>query len=119
MSLQSAYGAPVVSFSTSEVDTGMTWTDGKKVYKKVIDLGSLPNAVLKTVAHGVTGLDTIISLVGHAKTTGTFSTDIQFVQTGGLDGIGLARNGANLEIQPGTQDRSTLSGFAIMLYTKT
>lgn len=30
------------SYSTSEVNTGATWIDGKPIYKKTIDMGALP-----------------------------------------------------------------------------
>lgn len=30
------------NYSTSEIDTGMTWIDGKKIYKKTFDCGAEP-----------------------------------------------------------------------------
>lgn len=32
------------NYSTSEIDTGTTWIDGKKIYKKTIDCGAPPAA---------------------------------------------------------------------------
>lgn len=32
------------NYSTSEIDTGTTWIDGKKIYKKTIDCGAEPEA---------------------------------------------------------------------------
>lgn len=34
--------APGLNYSTSEIDTGMTWIDGKKIYKKTFDCGAEP-----------------------------------------------------------------------------
>lgn len=50
------------NYSTSEVDTGFTWVDGKHIYKKTIDFGALPNADTKRVNHGVANIDRIIQV---------------------------------------------------------
>lgn len=123
MALAAAYaGRRAIDYQLTEFLTGGTWTDGKPIWRKFLDLGTLPNAALETTAHGITGLDTMIDITSHVKTSGTFSTGLNFVQTGGVDavdGIGVQRNGDNIEIQAGNQDRSSLSGFAILTYTKT
>ena len=49
-------------YSTSEVDTGFTWIDGKHIYKKTINFGALPNNDTKRVDHGVTNIDRIIQV---------------------------------------------------------
>lgn len=43
-------------WSTSEHWTGQ-YRDSAKVYAKVVDIGAMPAATTKTVAHGITGLD--------------------------------------------------------------
>ena len=64
--------ADVISYSTQEVKTGGTWIDGKPIYRKVIDCGSLPNATTKSVN---TGLDftvcNVIKFEAFAKNTRT------------------------------------------------
>ena len=52
------------NYSTSEVDTGFTWIDGKKIYKKTLNFGALPNNTVKAVAHGVTGMTWLIDIEG-------------------------------------------------------
>jgi hypothetical protein len=47
-------------YSTLETDTGKNWIDGKRIYRKVINFGALPNAATKTVAHGIAAIDTMI-----------------------------------------------------------
>ena len=47
-------------YSALELDTGKTWIDGKRIYRKVINFGAPPNTTSKAVAHGITGLDKII-----------------------------------------------------------
>ena len=64
--------AESLSYSTQEVKTGETWIDGKPIYRKVIDFGSLPNATAKSVN---TGLDfavcNVIKFEAFAKNTRT------------------------------------------------
>lgn len=54
------------NYSTSEVDTGFKWIDGKTIYKKTINFGALPNNTSKSVAHGITGITYIIGAKGFA-----------------------------------------------------
>lgn len=57
------------SYSTSEVNTGATWVDGKTIYKKTINFGALPNNTSKSVAHGISSRDNFITISGFAKNT--------------------------------------------------
>lgn len=54
-------------YSTDEIDTGKTWIDGKKIYRKVVDCGALPNNTQKTVNHGISNLGEVTSIVGMSK----------------------------------------------------
>ena len=54
------------NYSTSEVNTGKKWIDGKDIYRKVIDTGSITSAGTKNVAHNITNLDKIISFSGYS-----------------------------------------------------
>jgi microcystin-dependent protein len=58
------------SYSTSEINTGKKWIDGKPIYRKVIDCGVLPNATSKSIATGLVNLSTVISIKGIANTAG-------------------------------------------------
>ncbi len=57
-------------FSTDEVATGTSWITGSEIFRKVINTGALLNAAPNTTAHGITGLDQVISLRGFAENTG-------------------------------------------------
>ena len=46
------------TFSTSEKEIG-TWINGKKLYRKTIYFGALPNTTIKSVAHNVSGYSEI------------------------------------------------------------
>lgn len=69
-----------IGYSTSEVDTGATWTDGSKIYKKTIDFGALPNDTDKDVAHGISNLGRLIDMNGIISYTS--GTNTIFVKAG-------------------------------------
>lgn len=52
------------NYSTTEVDTGYTWTDGSKIYKKTVT-GNLSTGE-KTLSHGISNLGTVIKIEGSA-----------------------------------------------------
>lgn len=53
-------------YSTTERVVG-TWIDGKKVYEKTIDCGSLPNSNTSAVSTGISVDINVISITGFAK----------------------------------------------------
>lgn len=56
-----------VNYSTSELDTGGTWIDGKKIYKKTFSMGALPSSGGSTTKSlSGTTFDTIIDIKGIA-----------------------------------------------------
>lgn len=54
------------NYSTSEVDTGFTWVDGKNIYKKTVNFGAMPNATVKSVNHSISNLDRVLKVEGYA-----------------------------------------------------
>lgn len=53
------------NYSTSETIIG-TWIDNKVIYRKVIDLGYLPNNTTLTFDHNITNLDRIVNAYGYS-----------------------------------------------------
>lgn len=53
--------------STSEVDTGMKWIDGRTIYQKTFAMGELKISGKTTVPHGITNLGMVINIRGIAK----------------------------------------------------
>ena len=53
------------NYSTSETIIGK-WIDNKTIYRKVIDLGYMPNNTTLTVNHNITNLDRIINAYGYS-----------------------------------------------------
>ena len=53
-------------YNTDEVETGETWIDGKPVYRRVVNIGLLPDNTTKTVTLGLS-IDTLIRISGGVK----------------------------------------------------
>lgn len=62
------------TYSLNETNTGKTWIDGKTIYRKVINFGSLPNNSIKNVAHSISDLSYVIFANGisYSSTTGNY-----------------------------------------------
>lgn len=61
------------NYSTTEVDTGTTWIDGKHIYKKTIDYGWLPNNTTKNVNHGISNFGRLVKAEATANSNGNWS----------------------------------------------
>ena len=109
-----------MDYSTSEQDTGCKWIDGKKIYKKTIDFGALPNASIKNIDHGVANIARVVKIDGIISFGSNTWTNIPLVYQG-VDSI------YNAEFQVTTtqvhcatsKDRSNLSAIITFYYTKT
>lgn len=55
-----------LNYSTSEIDTGMTWIDGKKIYRKAIEIDPLVYSTVNTNTQlfTVSDIDSIITVKG-------------------------------------------------------
>ena len=105
------------NYSTSEVDTGFRWIDGKTIYKKTINIGSLPNAAIKQVAHGISTIDTVVFMAGSAKNS-TIDLPLPHTTNAPSTQVGISRSGANIEVSTGN-DKTAFTGYVTLFYTKT
>ena len=116
------------TYSTEETFTGKYWIDGKKIYRKIIDFGALPNATIKNV---LTGLQiesiNIVNYYGIANGTDAsgnrFSLTLPDTHPNGPEqatrlSINTKENEYNLFIITGI-DRSNYTAYIIIEYTKT
>lgn len=101
------------NYSTSEVDTGFTWVDGKSIYKKTISIGALPNNTTKNVAHGITSIDKIINWTG--ASTNTLNNQVILLPAPANATFTVIVNNTNIVITT-TSDRSGYSYSYITLY---
>jgi hypothetical protein len=108
------------NFSTSEVATAYKWVDGKTIYKKTINFGSLPNATSKSVAHGISGYENFISFSGWAKLSGSnvfFS--LPHTDTIAANSIRVNVNSGNVEVIAGIDRTTFTTSFITVYFTKT
>lgn len=105
-------------YSTHERRMG-TWIDGKPLYRKVIDLGNLPNATNKTIATNLTINSSncvIRKLTGVANYSTGVTLPLPYISS--TSSISLGINNANAIEITSTSDRSSATGYVILEYTK-
>jgi hypothetical protein len=98
-----------------EIPTNKTWVDGKRVYRKVVDLGSLPNSSNIQIPHLVK-IDTIVSLQGMA-TSGVFYLPLPYPHETAASAIRIYADDTVIAVYT-TSNRSEYVGFAILEYTR-
>lgn len=117
------------TFSSDETLTGQTWIDGKPIYRKIIDIGNLPDgslnpdeATTKEVEHEI-DFETIVRLDGFVKSraTGTGSKTVHnlpyLIAGNGDNGVEFYINATSVCVAT-KADRSLMVGYCIVEYTK-
>lgn len=117
------------TYSTEEIVVGK-WIDGKPIYRKVIDLGILPNTDIVRIPHNIDNLDRIISMNGMAKSLRQ-NLLLPFPYSLGKDGfnsdgtvkvntvpINIYEEQGNIVVYT-LSDRSDMTGYVILEYIKT
>ena len=117
------------TYSTNETVIGK-WIDGKTIYRKVIDLGVLPNEGTFRIPHNIDNLDRIISMRGMAKNPNQ-NLLLPFSYGTGKDGvnsdgtvkvntvpINIYEEQGNIVVYT-LSDRSNMTGYVILEYIKT
>lgn len=109
------------NYSTTEVDTGFTWIDGKTIYKKTINFGALPNASQKSVAHGISNLDTIVdvSFVAKNPTASSWTYVPATSVNATANQIAYVISSTNVTCVSGTNYSAFSSSYVTLWYTKT
>ena len=109
-------------YSEDETICGI-WNDGlteKTIYRKVLNIGSLPNSSSSTVAHGISNIDKIISLKGVAiRSSDKDTLPIPYVtfNANNNGGIIIYADSTNVKVTTST-NRSSYNGYIILEYTK-
>lgn len=108
-------------YSTDERVVG-TWIDGKPLYEKTVDCGSLPNATFKDVNHGISNINSVISVSGCAYSSVSGNTlPLPFVGSylsNVNDSIKIVVKSSVISITD-MIDYSGLTAFVNIRYTKT
>ena len=106
------------SYSTTEIDTGMTWIDGNTIYKTTVDFGYLPNATTKTVLHNISNIDVIVKTEAFASNTSGLTYPIPFTNLSNLEGqVRMYAGREGIQMVTGI-DRSGLYAYVTLYYTK-
>lgn len=122
--VQSAYNMRVLGgdYSSSEVNTGFTWIDGKYIYKKTINCGNLPNSTTKTVAHNISNISSVIKFDGVATnlTNDMFQTLPFSSATTATDSIELSITATDVQIVTKTSywSNNYPTSYVTIYYTK-
>ena len=104
----------MVWYTTSEVDTWMTWIDGKPIYKKTVtSCGAMPNAAVKYCAHGISNFDKLVraDLIEYRSSDNTYHTNSNDTQAG-------TYGTTNIKLYS-TYDRTAFDATVTLFYTKT
>ncbi len=106
-----------LDYNSTETATKAKWIDGKTIYRKVIDVGSLPNTTGKAVAHGISSIDTLVSVSGSANQPGFAHYPLPYVHPTTAQLIQVYVDATNVQIGTG-QDWSAWTGKIVIEYTK-
>lgn len=110
------------NYSTTEFDTGQKWFDGKKIYGKVVELGALPNATVKSVPHNITNISRWIIILGVANNTtngGAIPIPVVYDGNNTTNNTRMAVNATNVVLEAVTDRSAYNECYAILFYTKT
>lgn len=105
-------------YSANEQAIG-TWIDGKTLYRKVVNLGNLPNASAKSVSTGLSNVNYVKSY--GMMTNGSIYFEMNNTRptdntTNNETGLYISNNTIYIETKI---DRSSYTGFVVLEYTKT
>lgn len=108
-----------VNYSTSEVNTGVKWIDGKDVYRKVIDFGALPNNTSKEVSTGLTAANVnIIKMSCVARGSNGATINIPYASASAQNVVEMYMNASGMIHIETRTDRSSQYAYCILEYTK-
>ena len=109
-----------MNYSTTEQDTGKFWIDGKKIYRKVVDCGGLPNTDTKNIAHNISDIDTFLHIEGVANQNNKTSIPINYINPTAIENsIGLYVNDTDVTIITTTNLTNYVKVYVFLEYTKT
>jgi hypothetical protein len=108
-----------MSYSTSEVNTGKKYINGKDIYSKTYDFGYLPNSTTKIMALNIDNLEQITKIEGIANKSSGISIPLPFINLSNLSyGVGLSISQNSIEVQTGYNYSEYFARITIE-YTKT
>ena len=108
---------PLAPESPTPSPTHKLWYDGRPIYRLVVDIGSLPNATTKNIAHGISTPFQVVSITGMV-TNGTNQRTIPCSDTSSLaNNIDVQVSNTTISVITGT-NWNTYTGKVILEYIK-
>ncbi len=108
-------------YSTDEQVIGK-WIDGKPIYRKVVELGNLPNTSSVQINHNISNIDKIIRIYGYAQEVGNIwflpLPNAGAANSTQTNSVTLSASKNVVYVVTGT-NRSGWEGYAVLEYTKT
>ena len=95
-----------------------TWTDGKPLYEKTVNFGSLPNNTTKTVSSGLSNIS-IQQIFGVAKSSNGFTVTLPHREISGSGNIDIVYQADNYIRIKTDYDYSGYTAYVTLQYTKT
>lgn len=117
--IQDAEAQKSLVYSQNETDTGKIWIDGKKIYRKVVNCGALPDSAEKEIPHNIKDYDTFLTIRGIAiyKETNSF-INLPFSAVN-KESIKITVLGDNVVIGTYIIRNYFKESYAVLEYTKT
>lgn len=112
--------ANTTTYSENELVVGK-WIDNKPIYRKVIDIGNLPDASQTIVSHNISNIERIVKLYGSATRDSDKDTlPIPYVtfNANNSGGVTIYVNDTNVLIST-SSDRTSYYAYVVLEYTKT
>lgn len=103
------------NYSTEETIVGK-WIDGSILYRKIIDIGNLPNKNKKNIPHNISNLKRVIKIDGTVFNT-VLTPIFPINWYNGYTYIDTYVYGGNIVVEA-NDDRSAYSGYVELLYIK-
>lgn len=106
-------------YSQNEIDTGKIWIDGKKIYRKVIDCGALPNNSIKKIPSNIVNIEEVINLIVTASSEqDNLVLSLPFCNING-DIVTAYKQNNDIVLSSNLDVSYYEKSFAILEYTKT
>lgn len=111
----------LTTYSTTETDTGMTWIDGKEIYRKVLEFNNVPTGITQE-NHGISNFYKLINYSGYYYDSKFGYIPIPAVTSDNMTGYGIGVadfNSTAFGFNIGNLRSSTNEVKLIVEYTKT
>lgn len=110
-------GDNVTIFSLEEKKSNKVWINNKIIWRKIVNVGQLPNGTTKTIPHEISNVENIINVFGFAQqNTATNVVPMPFANASNSI-VGIQSDTSDIRITC-VGNWTTYSGIAIVEYTK-